>query len=303
MQYELYFVPLNLKFENQNIILIIKEMKKYFYLLMACCLPAITLVSCGDDDDEPTSLYVRGIYNVGEQSAAELGKDNFFCTWLKNRVDELNKTYADNRSVAFANDEAALAQFDDADQALKDLKVEFSEKMEKCDFGQYPFSLQYQYRVSKAASPVAIMVKETGIYDFTYKYEGKARVYVEEPVAINATEGFKYTQTISSYFDVSMEKMNFVDGDNVAFEVVDGMFKVVNNNTYEYYSGKEFLGNPIIEEVNDEGNVYHKLTVQYELNKDMAASILGDWYILARIKAIQGDESMSFDVQIPVSIQ
>ncbi len=273
-------------------------MKKYFYLLMACCLPAITLVSCGDDDDEPTSSYVRGIYEMdGKTVQGNLDPSPFY-TWLASQVEELNKVYGDTKAVNMKSDELACAKFDDADKALKDLKDQFDNKLATCDFGPNSFSVQYQYRVIKSANPEAVVIKKTDAYDFTYKYEGNTR-RITEKQELMASKVLEFSRTYDGYIKIGLETI--FDND-MTYELLSEDVKAVKGDTYEYNNDNLF-GNPQIETFDGSEEYSHVLSVQFELTQDKKDALLGEWYLLVPVKVSNSrGESMSFDVQIPVSI-
>ncbi|MCQ2131903.1 MAG: hypothetical protein MJY90_01050 [Bacteroidaceae bacterium] len=271
-------------------------MKKMFFYLLACALPAIALTSCGsDDDDDPGTQYAWGIQQSGSESYSvnENKEASPTFEWLKDEVANLQK--ANSGKGKFETDDQALAKYSEGNKALSDLQAKLNQRLKTHDACGLSFDIAYIAFVSKNGKNL----KESQKYEYKYEYKG-SRLNTKKKVELNISKDFDKSKVLMNDIVIPCSELGLTDSKTMNINLGEKDILFVESSSHEFQEGLPFETIKIVE--NEKGNG-HDVVLSYNFDKETYDNWKGQWYILLPIHISDGQGGLTFDVKINVTIK
>lgn len=271
-------------------------MKKTFFYLLACILPAIALTSCSSDDDDPSTKYAWNLQqSLKEEYEQSNGKSSPTYTWLKEEISKLDKNYSGSGS--FDSDDKALAKYDAGSKALKDLYDSFTKRMKTHDACGLSFDVSYYFQIKKGST----VLKKSPDYKFAYDRTSEfTRVEADETVELDLLKKFKDSKKLVNDKVVDCSKLGLMDGASMILNLDEKNIRVVDASSYEFKEGNPFVKAEIRDKEDAKG---HELVLSYDFDEATYKNWQGKWYLLLPIRIISGQDSMTFNVKLNVNVK
>ena len=262
----------------------ITTMKKTFFYMLACILPALALTSCSSDDDDSTPQYDFGL-EVTDVAPKEA---SVAYNYAKEEIAKFQKTYVGKKR--FATDKEASAKFDEGAKNLNTLAENFALYVDTHDAGAYSFSLDCKYTVTGGSLSL------NKFCNLDYRYNRAVRQEAKKKVEINLARAFESSKVAANDVIVSFEELAFGNMDKDTHCTLDmENVCVVNAETFEYNKQSPFQSLSI----NETTDGTHELVLSYNISKESYDTWKGDWYLLVPIMM----DNTARDIKLNVTIK
>lgn len=264
-------------------------MKKTFFYMLACILPALALTSCSSDDDDSTPQYDFGL-EVNDEAPDPLS--NAY-SMAKNTISNFQKNYVGKKK--FATDKEAEDKFQEGADLLNTSVKEFEEYLRTHDAGACKFKIDCTYTVKGGK------LNLTKSANFDYNYARAPRTEADKKVIVDVKDFLEKFDNVGGNEVVSFNELGFekIDTKGVTCSLGKDIL-VVNPKTYELVNENPFSSITIVD--NEEGNG-HNLVLGYSFDKATCEKWLGDWYFLIPITISDISGSMTRDIKLNVTIK
>ena len=269
-------------------------MKKLFFYVLACALPALVLTSCSSDDDEPSTRYDWGVQRSEKESYEVNGKNpSPTYSWLLDEIQKLDKNYSGSGN--YDADDKALEKFDKGAEALKKLHENFTKRLTTHDACDLSFDVSYSFQVRKNGASL----KKSPDYKFSYTRQYQ-RQEAKKAIELDILKKFADSKRQIKDKTIACDDLGLMDGPNMQYQLNEKDIRVVNANTYEYRNESPFVK---VEVKEQEGSQDHELVLSYDLDEETYKSWQGKWYLVLPIRIISGDDGMTFNIKLNVNVK
>lgn len=250
-------------------------MKKKILMMAMAIISATTLfTSCGDDD-EPELVGYNGKFVLTEE-LKEGNETSPAMEWLTSHIDSLNKVYA---SLGTDLNEAE-SKTREANTDLSLLLRAFNQYIATHDAGENMFYTSYRFMVNKEYPETSEEIR--------FLYEGgNPRVVTDTTIIVNATESFKVTDSLKKTVYLIIKELE----NTKSIESLDG-FRVVKNDTKEFFTTQAFSDIKAKTTENILGNATHEFVLTYTIGIEDKVMI-DNFYVIVPIKVTKDDKTES----------
>lgn len=262
----------------------ITTMKKTFFYMLACILPALALTSCSSDDGDSSPKYEWGIREISftGESRSPLYK------WLTDEVDKLQKSY--NGSGRYDTDETALSKVDEGVKLIEELSVRFADRQKAYDDCGIYFTSSYACQALKDGKEI----KSSKVYELINKSARAPRLEADYVESIPVSRAFDTSDVAARSIEIPFSKLGFGGTDKGMSCALDSNYQIclVNSKTLEFSKS-----NPFRIEVGEKEDGSHVVILSYSFDKKSFETWKGEWYFLVPVK-IDSTRDLKFDVNI-----